>query len=50
MGWVVVAASIPLLQALGKGGFAWLVASGLFCTVGIIFYALDTRLAHAHGV
>jgi hemolysin III len=22
----------------------------LFYTIGIIFYALDTRLAHAHGI
>jgi len=50
MGWVVVAALVPLQQALGPNGFAWLVAGGLFYTVGIVFYALDTRLAHAHGV
>ena len=50
MGWVVVAALVPLLQALGPGGFAWLAAGGLFYTAGIVFYALDTRLAHAHGV
>ena len=50
MGWVVVAALVPLLQALGPGGFAWLAAGGLFYTAGIVFYALDTRVAHAHGV
>jgi hemolysin III len=50
MGWVAVAALVPLLQALGPAGFAWLVAGGLFYTVGIAFYALDTRLTHAHGV
>jgi hemolysin III len=50
MGWAAVAALIPLLEALGPAGFAWLAAGGLFYTVGIIFFALDTRLAHAHGV
>ena len=50
MGWVAVAALVPLLRALGPGGFAWLAAGGLFYTVGIVFYALDTRLTHAHGV
>ena len=50
MGWVVVIALVPLRQALAPAGFAWLVAGGLFYTVGIVFYALDTRLRHAHGV
>ena len=50
MGWVALVALFPLLQALGPVGFAWLAAGGLFYTVGIVFYALDTRLAHAHGV
>jgi hemolysin III len=50
MGWVAVAALFPLLDALGPAGFAWLAAGGLFYTVGIVFYALDARLAHAHGV
>jgi hemolysin III len=50
MGWVALAALFPLLKALGPSGFAWLAAGGLFYTVGIVFYALDTRVAHAHGV
>ena len=50
MGWVAVVALVPLVQALGRSGFAWVAAGGLFYTVGIAFYALDTRLAHAHGV
>ncbi|MBL8394567.1 MAG: hemolysin III family protein [Candidatus Accumulibacter sp.] len=50
MGWAVVAALVPLLQALGTAGFVWLAAGGLFYTTGIIFYALDTRLKHAHGI
>jgi hemolysin III len=50
MGWVVVAAMVPLLRALGPAGFAWLAAGGLFYTFGVVFYALDTRVTHAHGV
>lgn len=50
MGWVALAAMIPLLRVLGTTGFAWLAAGGLFYTVGIVFFALDTRLAHAHGI
>lgn len=50
MGWAVVVALVPLRAALGTAGFAWVAAGGLFYTVGIVFYALDTRLRHAHGV
>lgn len=50
MGWMVVVALNPLLKALGPAGLAWLAAGGLFYTVGIIFYVLDKRLTHAHGI
>jgi len=50
MGWVALVAVVPLLQALGTAGFAWLAAGGLFYTVGILFYVLDDRLRHAHGI
>jgi len=50
MGWVGLVALVPLLHALGPAGFAWVAAGGLFYTIGIVFYALDTRLTHAHGV
>jgi hemolysin III len=50
MGWVILVALVPLLRALGPEGFAWVAAGGLFYTLGIVFYALDTRLTHAHGV
>jgi hemolysin III len=50
MGWSALAALVPLLQALGPAGFGWLLAGGLSYTVGIVFYALDARLTHAHGI
>ena len=50
MGWIVLVALIPLRDALGSTGFAWVAAGGLFYTVGIIFFALDARITHAHGV
>ncbi|MDO8180239.1 MAG: hemolysin III family protein [Undibacterium sp.] len=50
MGWAALAALVPLKQALGETGFAWVAAGGIFYTVGIIFYVLDTRLRHAHGI
>jgi hemolysin III len=50
MGWAAVVALVPMVNALGRAGFAWVAAGGLFYTVGIIFYALDARLKHAHGI
>ncbi len=50
MGWAVLAALVPLLEALGTKGFVWVAAGGLLYTGGIVFYVLDTRLRHAHGV
>ena len=50
MGWVALVALAPLRQALGSAGFAWLAAGGLFYTIGIVFYALDSRLTYAHGI
>jgi hemolysin III len=50
MGWSCLAAIRPLLRALPFAGFMWLLAGGLFYTVGIIFFALDSRVRHFHGV
>ncbi len=50
MGWAAVAALVPLRAALGTAGFAWLAAGGVVYTLGIIFYVLDARLRHAHGI
>ena len=50
MGWAALAVVVPLWRAMGPGGFAWLAAGGLFYTIGIVFYALDNRLTHAHGI
>ena len=50
MGWLALAALVPLMRVLGTAGFAWVAAGGLFYTVGIVFYALDKRVTHAHGV
>ncbi len=50
MGWLALAVIVPLLEKLGLTGFVWLAAGGLLYTVGIIFYALDSRLRHAHGI
>jgi hemolysin III len=50
MGWLAVIAVVPLFNALKPEGLAWLVAGGVFYTAGIVFYALDDRMRHAHGI
>lgn len=50
MGWVVLVAVGPLLQALGTAGFVCLLGGGLLYTAGIVFFVLDQRLRHAHGI
>lgn len=50
MGWVALIAVVPLLHALGRSGFIWLAAGGLFYTGGIVFYAYDYKFRHWHGI
>lgn len=50
MGWMVVFAMGPLVRALPAAGMAWLVAGGLMYTGGVVFYALDKKVRHFHGV
>ena len=49
MGWIVLVAIKPLLAALGYAGFAWLAGGGVLYTVGIYFFANDSRF-HWHGI
>ncbi len=50
MGWIAMVAIRPLSRALPGAGMTLLVAGGLFYTIGVIFYALDKKLAHSHGI
>lgn len=50
MGWSAASMIGPLQAGLGTAGFAWLLGGGIAYTAGIVFYALDARLRHAHGI
>jgi len=50
MGWVVIVAIKPLLDHIALAGFVWLACGGLLYTIGIVFYANDTRFRHWHGI
>ena len=40
MGWLSVTAFVPLMKAVGWGGFGMLLAGGIAYTVGAVIYAL----------
>ncbi len=49
MGWLVVVAIRPLIEALDTISLFLLVAGGLFYTVGLLFYALK-KLKYNHAI
>jgi len=48
MGWVIVIAVDPLLTRVPTAGLLLLIAGGLSYTVGVIFFATDSRLLYGH--
>jgi len=40
MGWIIAIAFVPLIKALPMAGVWWLVAGGLFYSVGAVIYAI----------
>ncbi|MBP7340957.1 MAG: hemolysin III family protein [Smithellaceae bacterium] len=49
MGWIIILAIKPLLEALPAGGLAFLVAGGLAYSLGVIFYAWK-KLPFNHAI
>lgn len=49
LGWLALVAIKPMLESVGGGGLALLVAGGLFYSLGVVFYAWE-RLAYNHAV
>lgn len=50
MGWAVLLAADSLVATVPVAGLAWLLAGGLSYTLGVIFFATDTRLRYGHTV
>lgn len=50
MGWLVVIAAQPLSERVPAAGLSWLVAGGLAYTIGVVFFALDSRLRYGHFI
>ncbi|WP_432665589.1 hemolysin III family protein [Wukongibacter baidiensis] len=49
MGWLVVVAIKPMLEAVPFGFLMWLLAGGLFYTVGTVFYAIK-KIPFNHAI
>ena len=50
MGWIAVIAVKPMLELIPGWGLFWLVAGGLFYTLGVGFFATDSRLRYGHFI
>ena len=48
-GWMIVTATLPFAKLVGWQGFAFLLAGGVFYTVGIIFFRM-TKTPYMHFV
>ena len=50
MGWVIVIDINPLMANLPTEGLLWLLAGGLSYTVGVAFFATDSKLKYGHFI
>ena len=48
MGWLIILAINPLLAKMPTAGLLWLLAGCLSYTVGVAFFATDSRLRYGH--
>ncbi|SEN55684.1 hemolysin III [Nitrosospira multiformis] len=48
MGWMIVITADLLIANMPTPGLLWLIAGGLSYTVGVVFFAIDSRLQYAH--
>jgi hemolysin III len=50
MGWLAIFTLDPLAAAITVKGMNWMLGGGIVYTVGIVFYLLDERVRHFHGI
>lgn len=50
MGWLIVVAIHPLLTRVPPAGIMWLAAGGASYTLGVIFFALDSKIKFSHFI
>jgi len=51
MGWIIIFAIKPLIHALSVKSLIFLIVGGLFYTVGVLFYALQSKgFKYSHSI
>lgn len=50
MGWLILIAIKPLISQMDSTGLWWLASGGFFYTFGVIFFLLDEKFRHFHGI
>lgn len=50
MGWLILIAAKPLSLSLSSAGIFWLALGGVVYTLGVIFFLLDEKYKHFHGI
>ena len=50
MGWIALVAIQPLIESLSIAGFLWLLGGGVFYSAGVVFYVIDLKEFHFHGI
>jgi hemolysin III len=50
MGWIALVAIRPLARALPAGGILLLVLGGVLYSLGVVFYALGSKMKYGHEI
>ncbi|BCG49045.1 Predicted membrane protein, hemolysin III homolog [Citrifermentans bremense] len=50
MGWLIIVAAKPLLSRVPLAGLLWIAAGGAAYTLGVVFFAYDSRLRFGHFI
>ena len=50
MGWCIVMALKPTLQAMPLQGFMWILAGGIAYTIGAVLFGIGTKVRYMHSV
>lgn len=50
MGWLIVIAAVPLVEKVPANGLLLIAGGGLAYTIGVAFFAMDSRLQYGHFI